>query len=102
MFSAPTGPIAAAALGEGAAALEAFGLVVGRPVRPMLAGAAPDVAAGVAKVDGPFAVDTKLDGIRIQVHKHEDEVTVFTRSLDDISARLPEVVALTRTLPAPT
>jgi len=100
MFSAPTGPIAAAALGEGAAALEAFTLLVGRPVRPMLAGTAPDVAAGVAKVDGPFAVDTKLDGIRIQVHKHGDEVTVFTRSLDDISARLPEVVALTRSLPA--
>ncbi len=54
----------------------------------------------MAKVDGPFAVDTKLDGIRIQVHKHGDEVTVFTRSLDDISARLPEVVALTRSLPA--
>jgi DNA ligase-1 len=100
MFSAPTGPIAAAALGEGAAALEAFTLLVGRPVRPMLAGTAPDVPAGVAKVDGPFAVDTKLDGIRIQVHKHGDEVTVFTRSLDDISARLPEVVALTRSLPA--
>ena len=100
MFSAPTGPIAVAALGEGAAALEAFSLVVGRPVRPMLAGTAPDVAAGVTKVDGPFAVDTKLDGIRIQVHKHGDEVTVFTRSLDDISARLPEVVAVTRSLPA--
>jgi DNA ligase-1 len=100
MFSALTGPIAVAALGGGAAALEAFSLVVGRPVRPMLAGTAADVPAGVAKVDGPFAVDTKLDGIRIQVHKQGEEVTVFTRSLDDISARLPEVVALTRTLPA--
>jgi DNA ligase-1 len=100
MFSALTGPIAVAALGGGAAALEAFSLVVGRPVRPMLAGSAPDVPAGVAKVGGAFAVDTKLDGIRIQVHKRGEEVTVFTRSLDDISARLPEVVALTRSLPA--
>ena len=47
-----------------------------------------------------FAVDTKLDGIRIQVHKHGDEVAVFTRSLDEISARLPEVVAVTRSLAA--
>ena len=50
-------------------------MLVGRPVRPMLAGTAPDVAAGVEKVEGDFAVDTKLDGIRIQVHKHGDEVS---------------------------
>ena len=100
MFSAPTGPIARAALTGGATALEDFSLLVGRPVRPMLAGTAPDVGAGVGKVEAPFAVDTKLDGIRIQVHKHGDEVAVFTRSLDEIGARLPEVVAATRSLPA--
>ena len=100
MFSAPTGPIARAALTGGAEALEDFSLLVGRPVRPMLAGTAPDVAAGVEKVEAPFAVDTKLDGIRIQVHKHGDEVAVFTRSLDEIGARLPEVVEATRSLPA--
>jgi DNA ligase-1 len=100
MFSAPTGPIARAALTGGAAALEDFSMVVGRPVRPMLAGAAPDVPSGVEKVAGAFAVDTKLDGIRIQVHKHGDEVAVFTRSLEEIGARMPEVVAATRTLSA--
>jgi DNA ligase-1 len=100
MFSAPTGPIACAALTGGTTALEDFSLLVGRPVRPMLAGSAPDVAAGVAKVDGAFAVDTKLDGIRIQVHKHGDEVAVFTRSLEEIGARLPEVVEATRSLTA--
>jgi DNA ligase-1 len=100
MFSAPTGPIARAALTGGAPALEDFSLVVGRPVRPMLAGSAADVPAGVDKVAGAFAVDTKLDGIRIQVHKHGDEVAVFTRSLEEIGARLPEVVAATRSLPA--
>ncbi len=52
MFSAPTGPIAVAALTRGAEALEEFSMLVGRPVRPMLAGTAPDVAAGVEKVDG--------------------------------------------------
>ncbi len=98
MFSAPTGPIATAALTGGEAALEEFSMLVGRPVRPMLAGTAPDVAAGVEKVGGPLAVDTKLDGIRIQVHKHDDEISVFTRSLDEISARLPEVVEVARSL----
>ncbi len=100
MFSAPTGPIAVAALTSGESALEEFSMLVGRPVRPMLAASAPDVAAGVEKVEGEFAVDTKLDGIRIQVHKHGDEVSVFTRSLEEISARLPEVVAATRSLSA--
>ncbi|MCW2849066.1 MAG: ATP-dependent ligase [Marmoricola sp.] len=100
MFSAPTGPIAVAALTGGLPALLEFTLLVGRPVRPMLASAAADVPAGVEKVAGPFAVDTKLDGIRIQVHKHADEVLVFTRSLEEIGGRLPEVVEATRALPA--
>ncbi|SDS16888.1 DNA ligase-1 [Nocardioides scoriae] len=102
MFSAPTGPIAVAALGGGAEALAGFSMLVGRPVRPMLAGTAPDVAAGVAKAspDAALAVDTKLDGIRIQVHKHGDEVLVFTRSLEEIGERLPQVVAVARSLPA--
>jgi DNA ligase-1 len=100
MFSAPTGPIARAALVGGEDALLDFSLLVGRPVRPMLAGAAADVPAGVEKVATAFAVDTKLDGIRIQVHKHGNEVSVFTRSLEEISARMPEVVEATRSLPA--
>ncbi len=90
---------------EGAAALDAIGLEVGRPVLPMLASSATDVAAAFAKVapeGGPVAVDTKLDGIRIQVHRRGTEVTIATRSLDDITHRLPEVVALARSLPAET
>jgi DNA ligase-1 len=100
MFSALTGPIARAALTGGVEALEQFRLEAGRPVRPMLAGSAADVPAGVEKVGGAFAVDTKLDGIRIQVHKRGDDVLIFTRSLDEISERLPGVVAATRALPA--
>jgi DNA ligase 1 len=100
MFSAPTGPVARAALFGGADALAGISMLVGRPVRPMLAASAPDVPGGVDKVGGAFAVDTKLDGIRIQVHKAGDEVSVFTRSLDEIGARLPEVVEVARGLPA--
>jgi DNA ligase-1 len=101
MFSALTGPIAVAALVGGEEALAAFDLEVGRPVRPMLASSAPDVSAGIAKVgaDGAIVVDTKLDGIRIQVHRRGGEVLVFTRSLDEIGDRLPDVVAAVRDLP---
>ena len=101
MFSALTGPVAVAALVGGEDSLAAFDLEVGRPVRPMLASSAPDVPAGIAKVAaaGPLVVDTKLDGIRIQVHRRGDEVLVFTRSLDEIGERLPDVVEAVRALP---
>jgi DNA ligase-1 len=102
MLAGSTVAVAEAAF-EGVDALAAIGLEVGRPVLPMLASSATDVAAAFAKVapdGGPVAVDTKLDGIRIQVHRRGDEVVVATRSLDDITHRLPEVVALARSLPA--
>ncbi|MCY7401273.1 MAG: ATP-dependent DNA ligase, partial [Nocardioides sp.] len=91
---------AAGAAFAGAAALAEIGLEVGRPVQPMLASSAPDVVAAMAKLGGEVAIDTKLDGIRIQVHRDGDEVVVVTRSLDDITTRLPEVVAVARSLPA--
>jgi DNA ligase-1 len=100
MFSALSGPIAAAALNGGTTALADFRLDVGRPVRPMLAASAPDVDAALAGLAGEVAVDGKIDGIRIQVHKQGDDVTVLTRSLDDITERVPEVVDAVRGLPA--
>jgi DNA ligase-1 len=74
-------------------------LTVGVPVQPMLASTAADVAAALA-VTGPASVEHKLDGARIQVHRTGDEVRVFTRSLADITSRVPEIVALARALPA--
>ncbi len=100
MFSALSGPIAAAALRGGASALADFRLEVGRPLRPMLAASAPDVGAALAGLAGEVAVDGKIDGIRLQVHKEGDDVVVLTRSLDDITERVPEVVDLVRGLPA--
>ncbi|MGZ4469046.1 MAG: ATP-dependent DNA ligase [Nocardioidaceae bacterium] len=102
MFSGGTLPVAVAALTGGEAALAGFGLEVGRPLRPMLASSAPDIAAAFAKLpDGErVAVDCKLDGIRIQVHKDDGRVRVFTRSLEDITDRLPEVVEAVAALPA--
>lgn len=88
----------------GADALAEVGLTVGHPILPMLASSAPDVPAALAKAGGAdggtVGVDAKLDGIRIQVHRAGDDVVIATRSLDDITHRLPEVVAIVRALPA--
>ncbi|MGI8899784.1 MAG: ATP-dependent DNA ligase [Nocardioides sp.] len=101
MLAGCTVPIAAAAFSGGEPVLAAVGLEVGRPVLPMLASSAPDLTTAMAKVGGGLvAVDAKLDGIRIQVHRVGDEVRIATRSLDDITDRLPEVVAIARALPA--
>ncbi len=101
MLGGSTVAVARAAF-TGVDALAAVGLEVGRPVLPMLASSAPTVADAVAKAGGgePVAVDVKLDGIRIQVHRSGSEVLVATRSLDDITARLPEVVEVALSLPA--
>ena len=102
MFTPSSGEVARAALGGGREALDTFGLVPGRPVRPMLAGATPDVAGALAKMAGPCLVDRKLDGIRVQVHRVDGEVRVYTRSLDDVTDRLPEVVEQVLALPVST
>lgn len=90
--------VAVAALIEGESALAGFGLRVGRPLAPMLAQAAASVEEAVAATGLPAAVDAKLDGIRIQVHRDGDDVAVFSRSLDDITGRVPEIVAVARGL----
>jgi len=98
MFTPSSGEVALAARRHGTEGLQAFGLVPGRPVRPMLAGSAPDVASGLDTLltkdesGGAVIVDRKLDGIRVQVHRTPDAIRVFTRSLDDVTERLPEVV----------
>ncbi|MTD14790.1 ATP-dependent DNA ligase [Nakamurella sp. YIM 132087] len=84
---------------SGPTALAQVGLRVGVPIGPMLAAPAPDAAAAVAKSGLPAVVDTKLDGIRVQVHRNGDEIHLYTRSLDEITDRLPEVVEAVARLP---
>ncbi len=91
--------VADAVLTGGPDALAAFRLAVGTPLAPMLAGTAPDVAAALERA-GPAAVEHKLDGARIQVHRHGADVRVFTRSLDDVTTRVPELVEAALALPA--
>jgi ATP-dependent DNA ligase I len=128
--------VAEAALDGGADALSSFGLLVGQPLKPMLASSAPSVEAALGKIAAdagkadaksgrsgeaddsgsgsgsgtgsgsgesgagtPAAVEWKLDGIRVQAHVSGGNVRLFTRTLDDITARLPEVVAALAALP---
>jgi ATP-dependent DNA ligase I len=132
--------VAEAALDGGADALSDFGLLVGQPLKPMLASSAPSVEAALAKIAAdagkaakagkagkagkgkadegnadegnggqadetagtagtPAAVEWKLDGVRIQAHVSGGSVRLFTRTLDDITVRLPEVVAALAALP---
>ncbi|MFJ5922370.1 ATP-dependent DNA ligase [Kitasatospora sp. NPDC092948] len=98
MLSGELGPLAGRLVAEGPAALDDFRLTVGRPVQPMLAQSAKDVDEALDRL-GPCAVEEKLDGIRIQAHRDGDEVRLYTRTLAEITARLPEVVALVRELP---
>jgi DNA ligase 1 len=74
---------------------------VGRPVQPMLAATAASVEEAMTKL-GQAAVEWKLDGIRVQVHRDGDDVGVYTRSLDDITGRVPEIVAAARSVPVST
>jgi DNA ligase-1 len=89
---------AATALGDGREGLRAVGLELFRPVLPMLASSAATVAEAVAAFD-VAAVEWKLDGIRIQIHRRRDDVRVFTRNLNEITTSLPGVVAAVRALP---
>jgi ATP-dependent DNA ligase I len=98
MLRGSLGPVAEAALTGGVPGLRAFHLEVGRPLQPMLASTSPSLEAAMEKA-GEAAVEWKLDGHRIQVHRAGTEVAVFTRTLDDITARVPEVVAAALTLP---
>jgi DNA ligase-1 len=85
--------VAAAAMSGGAAALAAFRLEVGCALAPMLAQTAGSVGEALADLGAPAAFEAKLDGARIQIHKRDEEVRLFTRSLDDVTARLRHVAA---------
>ncbi|HSK26155.1 MAG TPA: ATP-dependent DNA ligase [Jiangellales bacterium] len=94
-------PVAEQVLAHGPAGLAAFRLAVGTPVKPMLAQSAPSVADALGRT-GPAGVEWKLDGIRVQAHRSGGEVRVFTRTLDDVTDRVPELVEAVASLPVST
>ncbi|MFE5160695.1 ATP-dependent DNA ligase [Streptomyces sp. NPDC056697] len=97
MVGGSLGTVAEALLARGPEALAEFRLEVGRPVLPMLAQSAKDLDEAMDRL-GPCAVEEKLDGIRVQVHRDGEDVRIYTRTLDEITDRLPEVVTAAREL----
>jgi DNA ligase 1 len=97
MYSKSLGTVASAALGDGAEALAKFQLELFSPVSPMLAQTAVDVAEALREIHGAAAFEWKMDGARIQVHKRGDDVRIYTRSLNEITAAIPEIAELART-----
>ncbi|WP_059036676.1 ATP-dependent DNA ligase [Gordonia desulfuricans] len=83
----------------GRTALETVGLQVGRAISPMLATPADGLADALTALGPELVVDQKLDGARIQVHRDGDDVAVFTRTLNDVTERVPDLVAAVRDLP---
>ncbi len=100
MLSGDLGEAAAAALAGGAAEIGRFGLKLFRPVMPMLAQTADDAVTALAELGGSAALELKLDGVRVQLHKEGDIVRAYSRGLNDVTDYVPEAVAAISALPA--
>ena len=99
MLAGDIAVVARALAEKGDVGLSEYDIQLFRPVQPMLAGTAGDASLALADL-GEAALEYKLDGARVQVHKSDDQVAVYSRSLNDVTAAVPEVVELVRALPA--
>ncbi|HWW21568.1 MAG TPA: ATP-dependent DNA ligase, partial [Steroidobacteraceae bacterium] len=98
MHSRSLGAVARAALFDGPLALAKFQLQLFAPVAPMLAQTAADVGEALRELGDEVIFEWKMDGARIQLHKRGDEVRLYTRALNDVTAALPEIVEMARSL----
>ncbi len=98
MVSGDLASVGRIAIEEGEAGLTRFDLRVLHPVQPMLAQTAEDVADAMTTL-GIAALEYKLDGARVQAHKAGDEIRVFTRQLNEVTAAVPELVQILQRLP---
>jgi DNA ligase-1 len=99
MYASSLGAVARVALLEGVDALRQFQLEPLSPIAPMLAQTAADVSEALQTLGRPLAFEWKMDGARIQLHKVDDTVRIYTRSLNDVTAAVPEIVERARALP---
>jgi DNA ligase-1 len=103
MYSPSLGAVARVALIEGAAALAKFQLELFAPIAPMLAQTAADVGEALVELlgeqPGEVEFEWKMDGARIQAHKNGDDVRLYTRSLNEVTAAVPEIVETVRGFP---
>jgi DNA ligase-1 len=100
MLAGDLGAVAQGVLGtDDKATLSQYQLELFRPIQPMLADSAPSVRDALSQLDRAV-LEWKLDGARVQVHRQEDRVAVYTRNLNDVTGAVPEVVETVRALPA--
>jgi DNA ligase-1 len=101
MYSNSLGAVAAAALLQGSQGLERFQLELFSPIAPMLAQTAADVGAALQTLQGEVVFEWKMDGARIQVHKMGDDVRAYTRSSNDVTGAIPEIIEAVRSFSEP-
>ncbi|HEU5075847.1 MAG TPA: ATP-dependent DNA ligase [Polyangiaceae bacterium] len=99
MFAGDLRQVATSVLDEGPGALSHFRLQLFQPVRPMLAQTASDLEEALGQL-GEASAEYKLDGARVQIHKSDSDVRIYSRQLNDITSSMPEVVELARNVPA--
>ncbi len=99
MMAGDIARVARSALAEGAAGLEQYQIQLFRPVQPMLAQTSEDVAEALGEL-GEAALEYKVDGARVQVHRSGDDVQIYSRALNNVTAAVPEIVEAVRALPA--
>jgi len=100
MLAGDLGAVAAEAIDPERGDLAKFGLTLFRPVLPMLAQTADDATGALAQLAGPAALEHKLDGFRVQLHKDGDLVRAYSRALNEVTAFVPEAIAAVAALPA--
>ncbi len=99
MLAGDIAQVARALLEIGEPALAQYDVRLFRPLQPMLAGSAEDLSEALEDL-GEAALEFKMDGARVQVHRSGDDVVVYSRALNDVTAAVPEVVEAVRALPA--
>lgn len=96
MLTGDIGEVAATAKVQGKKGVLKLHFRIFRPVKPMLAQTAEDLNEIIKEHSGKTALEYKLDGARIQIHKSEDAVRIFSRRLADVTESLPEIAQLIR------
>lgn len=97
MLCGDLGEVAVTALKEGESGLREIRPRLFRPLKPMLAQTAKDLAKAFEHHQGKLALEYKLDGARVQIHKDGDAVKIYTRNLSEVTSSLPEIVEEART-----
>ncbi len=98
MLSGDLTEMARIAIAQGEAGLSAVGFELFRPIQPMLASTGAHVTEALDGFERA-SVEYKLDGIRVQIHRRDDEVRIYTRNLNEITDTLPGIVEAVRRLP---